>query len=174
MTDGAGRSIAYTAFNMAATVTMGTASDAFTYDSAHNRVTSTLTGVGTVTYLNALGGTSEKLVSGSATTWHDYVLGDGRIVAEKFSGAVTQVSYFVSDHLGSVHLIADSTGTVIERLSYDAWGKRRNPDGSDATGCTAIASGTTRGYTGQEHIDALCAINYNDVFGFEDHCPHIF
>jgi len=52
---------------------------------------------------------------------------------------------------------------VLNRLSYDAWGKRRNPDGS-AINCvagTAPPSSVTRGFTGQEMLDGLCLINFN-------------
>jgi hypothetical protein len=33
--------------------------------------------------------------------------------------------YYVGDHLGSISVITDEAGAVAERLSYDAWGKRR-------------------------------------------------
>ncbi|MDV7417336.1 hypothetical protein R4482_18540, partial [Acinetobacter baumannii] len=38
--------------------------------------------------------------------------------------------YFHSDHLTSIEVITDATGAVVERLSYDPWGKRRNADGT--------------------------------------------
>jgi RHS repeat-associated protein len=51
---------------------------------------------------------------------------------------------------------------VVERDSYDAWGRRRNANGTDASAaCTAITSATTRGFTGQEMMDSQCAINFN-------------
>jgi hypothetical protein len=54
--------------------------------------------------------------------------------------------------LGSVAVITDAAGQVVERLSYDAWGKRRYPNGGDdPTG--AITSLTTKGFTGHEQID---------------------
>jgi len=55
--------------------------------------------------------------------------------------------WFVKDHLGSVAVLTDEDGDVAERLSYDAWGKRRYSDGDDdPTG--ALTSETTRGFTG--------------------------
>jgi len=47
------------------------------------------------------------------------------------------------DHLGSVAVVMNQSGAVVERLAYGAWGKRRNLDGSDAA-CGAISSSTTR------------------------------
>ncbi len=40
--------------------------------------------------------------------------------------------YAVSDHLGSPSSLTDAGGAVTERLSYDAWGARRNASGTDA------------------------------------------
>ena len=118
---------------------------------------------GTTYYLNdpATGAMSEKLVSGSTTTWHDYIAapGDG-LVAEKFSGGTTATRYITLDHLGSIAVVTNESGAVVERDAYDAWGKRRNINGSDDTTCS-LTSLTTRGFTGHEHIDGDCLINAN-------------
>ena len=60
--------------------------------------------------------------------------------------------YFHKDHLGSIAVITNEMGAVVERLSYDAWGKRRIPNGSDDPSGT-ITSQTTRGFTGHEQLD---------------------
>jgi uncharacterized protein RhaS with RHS repeats len=39
--------------------------------------------------------------------------------------------YFQTDNLGSIAVITDESGNVVERDSYDAWGKRRFPNGAD-------------------------------------------
>lgn len=161
MSSGAGRTITPTAFNMAASIVQGSTTVSFTYDSQHARV-KMVAPSGTTYYLNdpATGTMSEKLVSGSNTTWHDYMAADGHIVAEKFSGATSAVRYFVSDHLGSTAAVTNEAAAVVERNAYDPWGKRRNLDGSDDTSC-ALSSLTTRGFTGHEHIDSECLINMN-------------
>ena len=38
--------------------------------------------------------------------------------------------YLHHDHLGSVDVVTGATGTVIERLSYDAFGTRRTASGA--------------------------------------------
>ena len=114
-------------------------------------------------YLNdpVTGTMAEKYVSGSTTTWHDYIRADGGIAGERFNTAGTVTwRYFVNDHLGSSSVLTDGSGTVQERLSYDAWGKRRNANGSDNTTCS-ITSATTRGFTGHEMMDSVCLINTN-------------
>ncbi|MEI9988944.1 MAG: FG-GAP-like repeat-containing protein [Rhizomicrobium sp.] len=169
LTAGAGRTVSYTAFNMADTITQGATSSAFAYDGDHARLTQTLTVGGTATtttYLYGTGTMAEKSVTGGMTTWHDYLMADGKMVGERFctggapctSGAIW--FFFVLDHLGSIAVIADGSGAVTERLSYDAWGRRRNSNGTDNTSC-GVASGTTRGFTGQEEIDAVCLVNLN-------------
>ena len=57
---------------------------------------------------------------------------DSHIIAEKFSGGTAAMRYFVLDHLGSIAVVMNESGAAVERDAYDAWGKRRNIDGSDA------------------------------------------
>ena len=54
--------------------------------------------------------------------------------------------------------ITNETGAVVQRLSYDAFGKRRNANGTDATTITAQ---TTRGFTRHEHDDEVGLVNMN-------------
>jgi RHS repeat-associated protein len=68
--------------------------------------------------------------------------------------------YFHSDHLGSISVITDETGNVLERLSYDAWGKRRFPNGSDDSS-GSITSQTTRGFTGEEELSVSGLVHLN-------------
>jgi hypothetical protein len=63
-----------------------------------------------------------------------------------WSGPVVSWAYFNLDHLGSVAVITDASGNVVQRLSYAPWGKQRNANGSDAA-CGSITSATTRGFT---------------------------
>lgn len=72
-----------------------------------------------------------------------------------------EVRYFHRDHQGSVTVITSSTGTVIERFSYDAWGKRRQLSGADDTASTIRGVSTNRGYTLHEHLDAVGLIHMN-------------
>ncbi len=156
------RTVSYTAFNMAATITQGASSYAFSYDSEHQRIKQVAPGLTTL-YLNAQGAMSEKLVGGSSTTWRDTIQADGKMVAQRdkavSTGTVTW-SWFVTDHLGSVAVITNAAGAIAEQLGYDAWGKRRNAAGSDAA-CGTISSAASRGFTGHEMIDGLCLINMN-------------
>jgi RHS repeat-associated protein len=57
-------------------------------------------------------------------------------------------------------VITDESAAVVQRLSYDPWGKQRNPNGSDAA-CGTITSPTTRGFTNQEEMPVQCLVNLN-------------
>ena len=88
-------------------------------------------------------------------------MADGHMVAERTNTSSTvNLMYFTLDHLGSISVITDAVGAILERDSYDAWGKRRNLDGTPDTSCS-IASSTTRGFTGQEMMASTCLINFN-------------
>ena len=118
------------------------------------------------TYVGGLYEKFTRTVSGSPTTEYvHYIRGGDQAIAvvKRISGAL-QTRYLHRDHLGSVVALTDTTGAVIERYSYDAWGKRRDP----ATWVTPAAgtfsfdpSYTDRGYTGHEHIDHLGLVNMN-------------
>jgi RHS repeat-associated protein len=56
--------------------------------------------------------------------------------------------------------ITDESGSVLERLSYDAWGKRRYADGTDDP-AGVITSQTSRGFTGHEELDAVGLVHMN-------------
>jgi RHS repeat-associated protein len=75
-------------------------------------------------------------------------------------GGSTLTRYFHKDHLASVAVITDETGTVLERLSFDAWGKRRFPSGADDPS-GSITSQTNRGFTGHEELDAVGLVHMN-------------
>ena len=171
MTGGAGRTVNWTAFNRADTVTQGATTLAFTYGDDHARLKQCIGGACATSatyYLNdpVSGAMSEKVVSGSTVTWHDFLAVDGHLAGMRFctgaapcsSGATW--SYVVTDHLGSVAVMTNASGTVSERDSYDAWGRRRNSNGTDNSACS-ITSATTRGFTGHEEMDSICQVNAN-------------
>jgi RHS repeat-associated protein len=164
-----GREIdAWTAFNKVKSVSEGSTTVALGYDSEHARITQKLSvgsAVTATTYFDdpMSGAMAEQVVSGGVVSWHDYLTADGKIVAEHFkTGASQSWNYFLLDHLGSVSVVTDQNHNVAGRLSYDAWGRMRNADGSDDTSCALPQSApTTRGFTSQEEIPAICLLNYN-------------
>jgi RHS repeat-associated protein len=64
--------------------------------------------------------------------------------------------------LGSITHIATSSGSVVQELSYDAWGRLRNPVTQQAyTPGSEPALFLGRGYTGHEHLPWFGLINMN-------------
>jgi RHS repeat-associated protein len=170
MLTGANMSFGVTSFGQTSTITQGTTQMAeLAYGAFHQRykmcVPNCATPTTTTDYLAdpMTGMYSEKMVSGSATTYNDYIVvpGAGIVAVRIKNGGTVFWRYAGVDHLGSVVTLTDpQVPSVTERNSYDPWGKRRNADGSDNTTC-AITSQISRGFTGQEMLDSVCLINMN-------------
>lgn len=68
--------------------------------------------------------------------------------------------YLLKDHLGSVDTITNEQGLVTKRLSFNAWGERRNQgwlsNNADMSGLP-----TTHGFTGHEMLDSSDLIHMN-------------
>ena len=77
------------------------------------------------------------------------------IFATQSNGGST-MHYTLKDHQGN--LTATISGNTVERLSYDAWGRRRNPVGF---GYSNVTHTFDRGYTLHEHYDDFDLINMN-------------
>jgi RHS repeat-associated protein len=163
---GAARSYSWTSFDMAETVTQGASSATLAYDPEHNRGSQTDAGTGNVTWYfrNPAAGSASELLAGTTSTWRDYLVAYREIVAERFdTGGTPTVYYFVADHLASTAALTDANETQKEYDSYDAWGKRRNANGTDQPNCLSMhpQSFTLRGFTAQEEMDNFCLVNLN-------------
>jgi RHS repeat-associated protein len=77
------------------------------------------------------------------------------------AGDPNHINYWHKDHLGSIVVVSNGAGAVLERMAFDAWGKRLNPNGlADARGQLNPAHGD-RGYTGHEHLDEIGLVHMN-------------
>ena len=74
--------------------------------------------------------------------------------------ATDRSRYLHRDHLGSVESITGETGVVVQRLSFDAHGKRRLADWTAGDPAAPDAE-TPRGFTGHEHLDSVGLIHMN-------------
>jgi RHS repeat-associated protein len=162
-TAGLGRTIAWTSYNMPASITQGTQTVSFQHDVNHQRVKQ-IAANGNTLYINAFGVTAELFGAGTgAARWTEYLMvGNARVGIRVTDIATSTISlrYFHTDHLGSVSVMTNEAGNVVERLSYDAWGKRRYPNGADdPTG--SITSQTSRGFTGHEELDTVGLVHMN-------------
>src|SRR6266581_4211950 len=154
---GPGRSVVYASFNKASSITKDGLVTTFSYDAGFNRVKKSNVN-GTTVYVGKL---YERVVRGTVTEHKHYIRGGAAPVAvyTQRSTGVNDTHYLHTDHLGSVVAITDESGNVVQRLSYDAHGKRRNPNWTDPIG--PIAALTPRGFTGHEMVDEYGLINMN-------------
>ena len=162
-TAGLGRSIVYTSYNKPASITQGTRTISFLDDTDHQRFKQ-VTPEGSTLYISAFGVLTELSNPGAAgQKWTDYLsVGGAQIGMRVLQTASSTLStrYFHTDPLGSISVISNESGQVVERLSYDAWGKRRNPNGTDdPTG--SITSQSTRGFTGEEELSVAGLVHLN-------------
>ena len=98
--------------------------------------------------------------AGNERKLHYISAGDGVFaIVEKVNQADAQIHYIHKKYLGSYDAITNHLGVVEERLSFDPWGRRRNP----STGIVddGIYSMFDRGFTGHQHLDEFGLINMN-------------
>jgi uncharacterized protein RhaS with RHS repeats len=98
-------------------------------------------------------GVHTELFTSSTSAWYDFIGAGGSMIGVRVLHSDLSVTtrYFHTDNLGSIAVITNESGAVVERDSYDAWGKRRFPTGADDPS-GSLTSQTTRGFTGQEEL----------------------
>lgn len=94
------------------------------------------------------------------------IAADGRIVAVITNeGATQKTTWLHHDGQGSTMAVTDANGSVLERMAYEPFGKRRFvSNGADDPNHTIVPQNTNRGYTFHEHVDALRLVNMNGRF----------
>jgi RHS repeat-associated protein len=108
-----------------------------------------------------IGGLIEKVTLGSVTSWKHYIAGGNgpAAVYTRKSTGTNELHYLTQDHLNSTDSVTSSTGAVEVRLSFGAFGQRRNEDtwsGNPTSGDWAgITSTSRRGFTSHEMLDNL-------------------
>jgi RHS repeat-associated protein len=154
-------SIAYSSYDKPTAITAGAATLRFQYAPDRSLYRKTVDDHGKLTTTTYIGGLYERETPAAGPARHKhYIAAGGALVAvlTTRSGSPDETRYLHKDHLGSVDVVTDATGAVVERLSFDAWGRRRNPsDWRPATG--PVASGVNRGFTGHEMLDEVGLID---------------
>lgn len=169
------QSITWSVANLARLITRsGTESSEFWYDpnrARYKHVARFGSTTETTLYMGAL---YERKQVGAAIE-HVHYVRDGNdtvAVVRRTQGSTTNaVKYLHRDHLGSVVAATDPNRAVLERMAYDAWGKRR-ADSSWSTppaGSFINRSTTTHGpipaerraYTGHEQLDTVGLVHMN-------------
>jgi RHS repeat-associated protein len=124
MTAGDGRTITWSSFGMPVAITKGLRQVDLTYgpDRARfKRVDTNETGQTTTYYV--AGGAYEVVVAASGQQTRKATIAGVAVVIDVVSGATlvsSETRYLLKDHLGSVDVVTDASGAVLERLSFDA------------------------------------------------------
>ena len=72
--------------------------------------------------------------------------------------------YLIKDHLGSLDVLTDVSGGVVQRYSFDAWGKRREINWRAVLPTAPFvwqSQPLTRGYTFHEQLDSVELLHMN-------------
>ena len=113
---------------------------------------------------------SQKYYAGKAyeyesvsNTHYHYVYAYGQPVAVFIGQNTNFTPYFIhTDHLGSIDKITNSSGAIVNSMSFDAWGNRRqtlyDEHGSQIPGYDTNYL-IDRGFTGHQHLDVFKLIN---------------
>ena len=88
-----------------------------------------------------------------------YVGGDAVITT---TASTRTVNYLLTDRLGSVDSVADSTGALVETRGSDAFGKPRDGTWADLSPARIQSIAITEhGFTGHEHLNSVELIHMN-------------
>jgi RHS repeat-associated protein len=129
-------------------------------------------------------GLVEKVTKGATTEYRHLISGTPGTVAlyTRRSSGTNDTYYLHRDHLGSGELITNAAGTQLVKLSFGAYGERRDTDwdGPISSGDLTTLGNTTRhGFTDHEHLDSVGLIHmggrvYDPVIGrFLSRDPYI-
>jgi RHS repeat-associated protein len=162
-----GSSIAYTSYNLPTVINSGSNSSTLSYGAFRNRfkqVTATSAGTETTLYMAGL---FERVTRPDSTVEyrHRILGGDGVAAIHTRISGIGTTYYLRSDHLGSPELVTNSAGAEVLRLSFTAYGARRNPatwsGAPPAADLTKIADITRAGFTGHEMLDSVGLVHMN-------------
>nr|WP_321521802.1 FG-GAP-like repeat-containing protein [uncultured Macellibacteroides sp.] len=157
--------ITYTSFERPSVLTENNYMATFTYDGSGERSKMEIKRYNNSQILRYyLNGSHEVDVTPAGEKERLYLGGDAYSapsVLVKENGS-WNIYYICRDHLGSITQITNGSGVMQQELSYDAWGRLRNPS------TLAVYAPDTeptlflgRGYTGHEHLTMFGLVNMN-------------
>lgn len=154
--------IAYTMFDKVKTLSQYDENEnlvgqvAYQYGYDHERIQMTHGNTYEKLYL----GNCELITQNGNAQWNTFISGPmGVFAAVTSNGTTESLRYIYKDHLGSWTTLTDDQGTVLQELSFDAWGNLRT-----SASWSGQYNGVLlydRGFTGHEHLFSFGLINMN-------------
>ena len=165
MISGDGRRYRWNSNNKATKITRNGQSAEFYYGADRARYKKVNHNGDTSVYIGKL---YERLKTSKTTDQKHYIYASGVLVAEHIvsTSAGTQTRYLHKDALGSIDMVSDAYANVVDRRSYDAWGKLRalpwkyQETVNNSLHLTQLAY-TNKGFTGHEQIVEVDLIHMN-------------
>lgn len=180
------RTLTYTTFDKPSQIIKGATGNpdhttSFLYGIDRSRYLRTDVSKNGVTTTTQYLGNVEKIISSaepSKIKWKRY-LGSSAIVTVTTDNSLAQLSgaggyeevYVYNDHLGSLDVITNGVGTVVQSMSFNPWGGRRDSDSwtdmdlqnlvNQTSTLASLKQFTTRGFTGHEMLDEVGIIHMN-------------
>jgi len=154
--------ISYNSYDKAVSIIEDTKQLQITYGHHHQRISQQYTdGVNTIEKVWA--GACEYITKNGQQYIHTYLSGPLGLFAIHIikPDGTEEINYIHTDHLGSWNTITDESGNLLQELSFDAWGNRRDPATWRSFAGTAPEPLFDRGFTGHEHLYAFNLINMN-------------
>ena len=165
MVSGDGRTLTWSSFNKPTRMERNGRFAEFKYGPNHSRYQK-MNHQGDVTLY--VGGLYERVAKPSETIQKHYIMAAGQLVAEHIVSTQngTQTRYMHKDSLGSIDTITDNMAEVVDRRSYDAWGKLRDFDWKAGETITKPSYETelpftNKAFTGHEQIQEVDLIHMN-------------
>jgi len=154
--------ITYNAYDKVSSITEGIHRLSIQYGHDMQRITQRYSD-GTNTVEKVYASACEYITKNGQLYKHTYLSGPMGLFAIHIikPDGTEEINYIHADHLGSWNTITDENGNLLQELSFDAWGNRRNPATWRAFTGTAPEPLFDRGFTGHEHLYAFALINMN-------------
>lgn len=152
----------FTNFNKVSVIGQGADTLSVYYGVGQQRIKGVFKTNNTTTLTRYYHGNYEEEVSPSGNIRKIHYIHGGNGLAAIFvqNGGKDSLYYTYTDYQGNLLAVTNEAGTVLQKLAYDPWGARRNPD--DWTQRDNRKSFIfARGYTMHEHLDQFGLINMN-------------
>jgi RHS repeat-associated protein len=159
-----GSTIAYASYNLPTSIAAGANSSTLSYGAWRNRIKQVAVTSGSTETTVYVAGLVEKVTKGSTVEYRHQIQATPGTVAVyvRKSSASNLMYYLHRDHLGSPEMITNSSGTSLVKLSFSAYGERRDVDWDgpvSSTHLTTAANTTRHGFTDHEHLDSVKLIH---------------
>ena len=168
MTTRNGFPLTWTVDNLPASLASATGSSTFDYGPGGNRYQQVATeGGNSTTTIYIAGGLFEVVATATTMEYRHAIFADGQVIAVHTidQGGSASTSYLHYDQLGSVDTLTDDQGAVIQKMSFDAFGLRRDAGNwtydLSSSQIAPLTGLTNRGYTDQEQLDNVALVDLN-------------